>query len=179
MLNPHTLKLLKDEKGRGQKLLMKYDGPFEIIRKLSPITYQLRMPVSYGIHPIINIAHLERYRQSPPEFGDRPTKNLNRADFEELEEHPVDAIVAERLRKIPRGRRVREYKLRWEGYGPEFDEWVPARRLQNAPLILKAWMERKRTPQKVLDNKNSLGTVMGTDVQRPQRPHGFPSGAGP
>jgi hypothetical protein len=52
---------------------MKYDGPFEIIRKLSPVTYQLRLPVSYGIHPILNIAHLETYYKSPPELGDRPS----------------------------------------------------------------------------------------------------------
>ena len=70
ILNPHTLHLLKDEKGRGQKLLMRYEGPFEILRKLSAMTYQLRMPVSYRIHPIINIAHLERYSASPPEFSE-------------------------------------------------------------------------------------------------------------
>jgi hypothetical protein len=39
VLNPHSLQLLQKEKGRGNKLLMKYDGPFEIIRKLSPISY--------------------------------------------------------------------------------------------------------------------------------------------
>ena len=38
ILNPHTLHLLKDEKGRGQKLLMGYDGPFKILRKLSQVT---------------------------------------------------------------------------------------------------------------------------------------------
>jgi hypothetical protein len=65
LLNPHSLNLLRNEKGRGKKLLMKYDGPFEIIRKLSPVTYQLRLPVSYGIHPILNIAHLEEYKKSP------------------------------------------------------------------------------------------------------------------
>jgi hypothetical protein len=35
------------------------------------------MPASYGIHPIINIAHLEKYQPSPTKFGNRPTKNLN------------------------------------------------------------------------------------------------------
>jgi len=48
---------------------MKYDGPFEVIQKLSPVSYQLQMLASYGIHPIINIAHLEKYKPSPAEFG--------------------------------------------------------------------------------------------------------------
>jgi len=53
LLNPHSLSLLRNEKGRGRKLLMKYDGPFEVIQKLSPVSYRLQMPASYGIHPII------------------------------------------------------------------------------------------------------------------------------
>ena len=39
LLNPHSLSLLKSEKGCGRKLLMKYDGPFEVIKKLSPVSY--------------------------------------------------------------------------------------------------------------------------------------------
>ncbi|RDB20147.1 hypothetical protein Hypma_012728 [Hypsizygus marmoreus] len=145
VLNPHSLALLKNEKGRGQKLLMRYDGPFEILRKISPVTYQLRMPASYGTHPIINIAHLESYALSPPEFGDRPRKRLNHADFEEEPEYEVEAIVSERYRRVAKGRRVKEYKTRFEGYGPESDEWLPASHLKNAPAVLKAWNDHKRT----------------------------------
>jgi hypothetical protein len=65
LLNPHSLSSLKNEYRRGKKLLMKYDGLFEVIQKLSPVSYQLRMPSSYGIHPILNIAHLEKYQSSP------------------------------------------------------------------------------------------------------------------
>ena len=46
---------------------MKYDSPFEIIKKINPISYQLKMPASYGIHPVLNIAHLDKYQTSP--FG--------------------------------------------------------------------------------------------------------------
>ena len=74
---------------------MKYDGPFEIIKKISPISYRLRMPASYGIHPVLNIAHLERYQTSPSEFGKRPQKSLNREDFDDLPEYEVERIVAE------------------------------------------------------------------------------------
>ena len=58
LLNPHSLKF---EKGRGRKLLMKYNSPFKIIHKISPVSYQLKIPASYGIHPVLNIAHLEKY----------------------------------------------------------------------------------------------------------------------
>ena len=38
LLNPHSLSLLRNETGRGRKLLMKYDGPFEIIQKLNAVS---------------------------------------------------------------------------------------------------------------------------------------------
>jgi hypothetical protein len=41
LLNPHLLSLLRNETGCGKKLLMKYDGPFEIIQKLSMVSYRL------------------------------------------------------------------------------------------------------------------------------------------
>jgi len=106
VLNPHSLDLLKTEKGRGNKLLMRYDGPFEIIQKLSPVTYQLRLLASYGIHPILNIAHLEEYKLSPSSLGDRPSKQLNRQDFNKLPEFEAEAIIGEWLRKTKKGRHV-------------------------------------------------------------------------
>ena len=41
VLNVDSLELLRAIKGRGRKLLMKYEGPFEVIRKLSPVSYQI------------------------------------------------------------------------------------------------------------------------------------------
>ncbi|KIJ31324.1 hypothetical protein M422DRAFT_82514, partial [Sphaerobolus stellatus SS14] len=55
LVNPHSLELLRKVKGRGKKLQMKYDRPFEVMEWISPITYRLHIPDSYGIHPIINI----------------------------------------------------------------------------------------------------------------------------
>ena len=74
---------------------MKYNGPFKIMKKISVVSYQLKMPASYGIHPGLNIAHLERYQALPPKFGDRPQKSLNQEDFDELPEYEVDKILAE------------------------------------------------------------------------------------
>ena len=48
---------------------MKYDRPFEIIQKLSAISYQLQMPESYRIHPVLNIVCLEKYQPSPAKFS--------------------------------------------------------------------------------------------------------------
>lgn len=155
VLNPHNLNLLREEKGRGRKLLMRYDGPFEIIRKLSPITYQLRLLASYGIHPILNIAHLERYNRSPPTFGERDFKTLNRADFDQVPEYELERIVGQRLRKV-KNRRIQEWKVRWKGYGPEWDEWKTRYKLKNAPHLLEAWETDRRHVTETRGDENAV-----------------------
>ena len=102
LINPHTLRLFRSEKGRGNKLLPRYDGPFEIMEKISPVAYRLRLPVSYGIHPVINIAHLEKYNESPSEFGDRPIKESNQENFDQLPETEIQEILDKKYLK--RGR---------------------------------------------------------------------------
>lgn len=121
---------------------MKYDGPFEIIEKISAVAYRLRMPSSYGLHPVINIAHLESYKQSPDEFGNRPKKRINRADFDELPEVDVDRIVAERKKKGRSNRLITEYLVRFEGHNEDHDEWKTAVQLKNAPEVLQQWKAR-------------------------------------
>lgn len=118
---------------------MKYDGPFEIIEKISAVAYRLRMPASYGLNPIINIAHLEKYKESPDEFGERPNKRINRADFDELPETGVDRIVSERKKKGRSSRFITEYLIRFEGHNEDHDEWKTAIQLKNAPEVLQSW----------------------------------------
>ena len=151
LINPHSMKLVKDVAGLGKKLMARYDGPFEVIRKLSPLTYQLRLPASYQFHPVISIAHLQPYKTSPKEFGDRSKTRLNREDFEKLPEYEVEAIIGEfyenvRARKAGgKGRRLKRYVTRFIGYGPEADDYLTKSDLRNAPEILQAWENRDRT----------------------------------
>jgi hypothetical protein len=138
LLNVHTLKLFRAETGRGRKFLPKYEGPFEIIQKISPVTYRLRLPVSYGIHPVINIAHLEAYNESPKEFGERTIKPMKRADFLELPEIEIERILAKKY--IKRGKRqIAHYLVRWKNFDPDHDEWITLQGLRNAPELVKEW----------------------------------------
>ena len=103
---------------------MCYDGPFKIIEKLSLITYQVRMPASYGIHPILKIAHLEDYKQSLKEFRMRPTKHLGGADFTEVPEFEVEKNLKSHWRAARNGQRTEELLTKFVGYGPQYNEWL-------------------------------------------------------
>ena len=99
VINRRNLGLLREEKGRGDKLLARYEGPFEFMQKISTVTYHLCMPGSYGMHPVLNIHHLEKYQESPEEFRDRPRLEMKRPNFDALPEYKVDKIVAEHVKK--------------------------------------------------------------------------------
>jgi len=71
MINVHSLKLPDVTQDKGVKVTRRFEGPFEVIDKLSDITYRLRIPHEYDIHPVLSIAHLEKYLPSPEEFGER------------------------------------------------------------------------------------------------------------
>ena len=141
LINPHSLRLLRDVQGLGRKLLLKYEGPFTINKVLGPNTYRLAMPASYGIHPVINATHLEPYITNSTPVKDRPTKGLCRSDFKDLIEYEVERIEAERIRK--KGKyHVSEYLIKWKGYDAIYNTWEPVKHLKNAPDIIEKWKRR-------------------------------------
>ena len=131
LINVHSLNLALKIEGRGKKLLARYEGPFEVIEKVSPVAYRLRFPTSYRGHPVLNIAHLEPYRDSPPEFGERPSLRLSRKNFDELPEVGIERIIDSKY--VKRGKKkVKMYKVRWEGSDETHDEWKTRQGLRSA-----------------------------------------------
>lgn len=134
LINLKSLRILANEEGLGKKLNSRFDGPFEIIENISPVAYRM--------HNVVNIAHLELYANSPEEFGDRSIKKKQRIDSA-ADEWEIDMIVAEKVRKNG-ARQVPFYRVRYTGYGPEHDEWIPKHWLRNAPEIMKRWEQSRK-----------------------------------
>lgn len=72
---------------------------------------------------------MELYKSSPKEFGKQPTRTLNRGDFEDNPEFEVECILGDRLSKAQRGRKICLYRVRYTGYGAEYDKWHSAKNL--------------------------------------------------
>jgi len=83
------------------------------------------MPTSYGIHPILNIEHLEAYNVSPPKFGEQPRQELQREDFEILPEYEVNEIIDEKWSRSRNGKQQKIYCVRFTGYALNFNQWLP------------------------------------------------------
>jgi hypothetical protein len=141
MINAHSLRIPDVVEGKGAKLTRRYEGPFEVTNKISDVTYCLRIPHTYDIHPVISIAHLEKFTPSD-EFGERTPLPPIREETKTTEEFEVLEIVAERRVK-KRGKYVKEYQCNWKGYGIT-DEWIPLRNLRNSQELLSDWESKKK-----------------------------------
>jgi hypothetical protein len=101
------------------KLAPKRHGPFPIVRVLSPINYELRLPVQWKLHPVFHVDLLTPYRET--EFHganyDKPPPDLINGE----EEYKVERIMASR--RFGQGRKL-QYLIKWKGYPDAENQWV-------------------------------------------------------
>lgn len=139
LINPHSLEWL-ESKGEGSKLVQRWIGPFEVIQRINPRTYRVRLEDKYPGFPVFNLDHLKPYKESSPELGPRTTMPDTREHKLESEEYEVEKVVGDRYDKR---RRTKMYLVRWKNYGPQFDTWQTHKDLRNAPEMLREYAKSK------------------------------------
>lgn len=107
-------------------------GPFKIKRKVNDLAYELELPDSMHIHPIISVAHLEQH--VPDDWNrvrpDKPGPVL--VDGEE--QYEVERIIKQSADSC---------LVRWRGLDEE--TWEPTTRLQeDVPELLKRFQKQER-----------------------------------
>src|SRR6267142_6381196 len=118
------------------KLVPKRMGPFRINKVVSPVAYQLALPVAWRIHDVFHASLLSPYHETQahgPNFSQPP---LDLIDGEE--EYEVEWIAAHRYHGKSRSL---QYLIKWKGY-PEADStWEPADQI-HAPDLLKTYHQQ-------------------------------------
>jgi hypothetical protein len=131
LLSTEHLRLAGDD-SRTPKLSAKFIGPFTIKRVVNSNAYELELPPSLQIHPVLNISRLKHYRDGSQLFPSRPPPD-SRPPPEILEQDGEDAYEVEEVMGRRGSGTRREYLVKWRGY-PQWEwTWEPLRNLRNAP----------------------------------------------
>ena len=124
-----------------RKLTDRFSRPFKIEKKISNSAYKLKLPSTYKIHPVFHVSQLEPVKVSQlfPREEEKAAPPVVPAENNSSDEWEIEKILGERKRY-----RRKEYLIKWKGYPPEENSWVPEYNLTNAQEVLDEFYNSQR-----------------------------------
>ena len=139
--------------GGTKKLMPKYLGPFEIVQRVGPLAYRLKLPGNLRrCHDVFHVSQLHPWRE-----GGRVQPPLPPESFELDGEvfWTIDKIVKHEHR-IVGGRIKTFYTVRWQGFPPEQDTDEPAANLKHCTEPLDVYRQEVQAAGGTLDPPSEL-----------------------
>jgi hypothetical protein len=128
LLSTKHLRLVGADK-RTPKFACQFLGPFKVTRVVNTNAYELDLPASMRIHPVLNVSRLKIYRDGATAFPSRPMPNPRPPpEIKDGEEQfEVESILAKR----GTGARA-QYLVKWAGYDHYESTWEKLSNLAGA-----------------------------------------------
>ncbi|XP_052732384.1 uncharacterized protein LOC128196192 [Vigna angularis] len=96
---------------RPKKLSPKFIGPYQILKKIGPVAYELALPPQLSnLHPVFHVSQLRKYIANPTHVLE--LEDIQLRPDRTLELHPVR--VEDRRTKYYKGKEVRLVKMVWD-----------------------------------------------------------------
>lgn len=111
------------------KLGPRFVGPYQITQDFGNGSYRLATP-NLRKHPVYHASLLKAADSRSRPLHPGPITVDNEEEWE------VEAILKKRAHKDASRDK---FRVRWKGFGPDFDEWVPRSGLENAQELLAAF----------------------------------------
>ena len=118
------------------KLAPKRRGPFQIMKEVSPVAYQLALQRAWMIHNVFHSSLLTRYKEtheSGAQFQHPPPELVGNE-----EEYEVEQIINHH--HFGKHRQL-QYLICWKGYSAVDDTWEPADQVHTNDLVKKYHMK--------------------------------------
>ena len=140
----------------ARKLMPKWVGPFEVVKRVGELAYQLRLPAALPVHDVFHVELLKGFRE-----GTRYQPPPIPVDVDGHMEYVIEEVIQHRYRR--RGKRppASEYLVKWAGYGEEHNSWEPEDHVEET-IALTRFIERQTRkgawppPKPVSSKKKSM-----------------------
>src|SRR6266550_4311458 len=122
---------------QATKLNPKRQGPFKIIKEVSPVAYQLALPAAWTIHDVFHASLLLPYHENDahgPNFT-RPPPDIIDGEAEYEVERIMDQRYHGRARQL-------QYLIKWKGYSSADNTWEPADQV-HAPQLIQTFQHHR------------------------------------
>jgi len=140
-----------------RKLGQQRVGPFEVVKKVRRLAYQLDIPRHWRMHPVFSIAHLEPAPLGKDPFErplpEQPDSVYVDGDDEFNKSYEIERILQKRITQTG----LIRYLIRWTGYGPEFDEWRLESQLSNARDLINAFENELKAKREEMSQQSKKG----------------------
>ena len=106
--------------GKRGKLSPRYIGPYEILSKVEPVAYRLKLPPELSrIHDIFHVSMLRKYIPDPsPVLREQPVQLKENLTYEETPMQIVD-----RKEQVLRSKVISLVKVLWKNHERETATW--------------------------------------------------------
>lgn len=121
-------KLLPDQ---AHKLNKQFIGPFNIIKVVSPVAYQLKLPLNIKVHDVFHVSLLKPFIINE-KFGERVEPKPDAIEYTEddVPVYEVERILDKRTRRLKNKTKV-QYLVKWKGWPDYESTWEPYENLQH------------------------------------------------
>ncbi|GJP64605.1 hypothetical protein CLOP_g21580, partial [Closterium sp. NIES-67] len=106
---------------------------------VTPVTFRLRLPATWKIHNAFHVQLLKPYRDPNTLFVERQPPPPPPVLVQNEPEYEVESVLAHRRRRNG----TVELLIRWKGYDPSEDSWVPETDMGNARRPLHDYLVKQ------------------------------------
>ncbi|KAL6155406.1 hypothetical protein ACJBU6_05630 [Exserohilum turcicum] len=128
-------------------------GPLEILEKVGPVNYKLRLPPGMKVHPVFHKKLLEPAPQD--------------AELAEDIELENDEYIVEEVKDLRKIRRQWKYLVKWQGWPDSQNTWEPEENLTNCKSLVREY--HRKHPRKREPDSRRKGRSLGTNNQKKDR----------
>ena len=125
------------------KLAPKHHGPFQIMKEISPVAYQLTLPRAWTIHNMFHsslLTHYKETRESRAQFQCPPPELIDNE-----EEYEVEQIINHhhygKCHQL-------QYLICWKGYSAADDTWEPTDQVHADKLVRTYHMKHAKEEER-------------------------------
>jgi hypothetical protein len=148
-----------------KKLDDKRHGPFKVVRKVGSLSYELKLPDTWKVHPVFNTVFLkpwvppvaEHQKAVPPP----PPDVVDGVDLYEVGE----------VLNIKVHNRSLRYYIRWEGYPKEEYTWEPRHHLVGAEDALAEYYKKNPWAPREIPNGKGGWKMENPPPRRKKKKH--------